>query len=251
MNVPNVITIARILAVPVLIWLIVSGEYLWSFWLFVLAGLSDGVDGFIAKRFDQRTQLGAYLDPLADKLMLVSIYVSLGLLRVLPPWLVILVVARDIMIVGGVVLATLLEQPVKVQPLLLSKLNTGTQIVLAGLVMAVLGFGLAAWTGSGQGPGGDGSPLDAAEDFRGRPHQRHRGGLHIEHERRRIDHAQRQHHAPIEFHPRGERIRFHVLNLRRAKLHFAAIREDYGQRQPRLEPFASDHQTSSVREYFN
>jgi cardiolipin synthase (CMP-forming) len=144
MNVPNVITIARILAVPVLIWLIVSSEYLVAFWLFVLAGISDGVDGYIAKRFDQRTQLGAYLDPLADKLMLVSIYVSLGLLRVLPPWLVILVVTRDVMIVGGVVLATLLEQPVKVQPLLLSKLNTGTQIVVAGLVLAVLGFGLPA-----------------------------------------------------------------------------------------------------------
>src|SRR5687767_5733376 len=144
MNLPNAITIARILAVPVLIWLIVSGEYLPAFWLFVLAGISDGVDGFIAKRFDQRTELGAYLDPIADKLMLVSIYVCLGLLRVLPPWLVILVVTRDIMIVGGVMLATLLEQPVKVKPLLLSKLNTGAQIILAGVVLAVLGFELPA-----------------------------------------------------------------------------------------------------------
>lgn len=144
MNVPNTITIARILAVPVLIWLIVSGEYLLAFWLFVLAGISDGVDGFIAKRFDQRTELGAYLDPIADKLMLVSIYVCLGLLRVLPPWLVILVVTRDIMIIGGFVLAIVLDQPVKVKPLLLSKLNTGAQIILAGLVFAVLGFGLPA-----------------------------------------------------------------------------------------------------------
>jgi cardiolipin synthase (CMP-forming) len=144
MNVPNAITIARILAVPVLIWLIVSGEYLLAFWLFVLAGISDGVDGFIAKRFDQRTELGAYLDPIADKLMLVSIYVSLGLLRVLPPWLVILVVTRDIMIVGGFVLAILLDQPVKVKPLIMSKLNTGAQIILAGLVLAVLGFELPA-----------------------------------------------------------------------------------------------------------
>lgn len=145
MNVPNAITIARILAVPVLIWLIVSGEYLLAFWLFVLAGISDGVDGFIAKRFDQRTELGAYLDPIADKLMLVSIYVSLGLLRVLPPWLVILIVTRDIMIVGGFALATtLLDQPVKVKPLIMSKLNTGAQIILAGLVLAVLGFELPA-----------------------------------------------------------------------------------------------------------
>jgi cardiolipin synthase len=142
MNLPNAITIARILSVPVLIWLIVAGEYLLAFWLFVLAGVSDGVDGYIAKHFNQRTELGAYLDPIADKLMLVSIFVALGLLRVLPPWLVILVVTRDIMIVGGVVLATLLEQPVKMKPLLLSKLNTAAQIILAGLVLAVLGFDL-------------------------------------------------------------------------------------------------------------
>lgn len=142
MNLPNAITIARILAVPVMVWLIVSGEYLMAFWVFVLAGVSDGVDGFIAKRFNQRTELGAYLDPAADKLMLVSIYVSLGLLKVLPPWLVILVVTRDIMIVGGVLLATQLQQPIKVRPLLLSKLNTGAQIALAGLVLAILGFGI-------------------------------------------------------------------------------------------------------------
>jgi cardiolipin synthase len=143
MNLPNAITIARILAVPLMIWLIVSAEYLAAFWVFVLAGISDAVDGFIAKRFNQRTELGAYLDPAADKLMLVSIYVSLGLLRVLPPWLVILVVTRDILIVGGIALATLLEQPVHIRPLLLSKLNTAAQIMLAGLVLAILGFNIA------------------------------------------------------------------------------------------------------------
>jgi cardiolipin synthase len=143
MNLPNAITIARILAVPLMIWLIISGEYLPAFWVFVLAGISDAVDGFIAKRFHQQTELGAYLDPAADKLMLVSIYVSLGLLQVLPPWLVILVVSRDIMIVGGVLLATLLQQPVRVHPLLLSKLNTAAQILLAGLVLAILGFNIA------------------------------------------------------------------------------------------------------------
>ena len=100
-NLPNAITIARILAVPLMIWLIVSGDYLAAFWVFVLAGISDGVDGFIAKRFGLQTELGAYLDPLADKLLLVSIFVSLGMLRVLPAWVVILVVSRDILIVGG------------------------------------------------------------------------------------------------------------------------------------------------------
>jgi cardiolipin synthase (CMP-forming) len=143
MNLPNAITIARILAVPLMIWLIVSGEYMAAFWVFVLAGISDAVDGFIAKRFNQRTELGAYLDPAADKLMLVSIYVCLGLLRVLPPWLVILVVTRDTLIIGAIALATLLDQPVHIRPLLLSKLNTVAQIMLAGLVLAILGFDIA------------------------------------------------------------------------------------------------------------
>lgn len=143
MNLPNAITIARILAVPVTIWLMVSGEYLFAFWTFVAAGASDGLDGFIAKRFNQRTELGAYLDPAADKLMLVSIYVSLGLLRVLPPWLVILVVSRDILIVGGVVLATVIQQPIRVQPSMLSKVNTTAQIMLAAVVLAILGYNMA------------------------------------------------------------------------------------------------------------
>jgi cardiolipin synthase (CMP-forming) len=141
-NLPNAITIARILAVPLMIWLIVSGDYLAAFWIFVLAGISDGVDGFIAKRFGLQTELGAYLDPLADKLLLVSIFVSLGMLRVLPPWVVILVVSRDILIVGGVLLSKMINQPVRVQPMFLSKLNTATQIGLAGIVLAVLGFDL-------------------------------------------------------------------------------------------------------------
>jgi cardiolipin synthase (CMP-forming) len=141
-NIPNTLTLARIVAVPLLVWLIIDHEMLAAFLVFMLAGLSDAADGYLAKRYGWNTELGAYLDPIADKLMLVSIYVSLGLLRVLPPWLVILVATRDIMIVGGVVLAALLQQPVKVKPLLISKLNTAAQIVLAGLVLAVLGFGL-------------------------------------------------------------------------------------------------------------
>jgi cardiolipin synthase len=144
MNLPNAISIARVLAVPLMIWLIISGEFFVAFWVFIVAGISDGVDGFIAKRFNQQTTLGAYLDPAADKLMLVSIYVAFGILQVLPPWLVILVVSRDVLIVGGVLLATLLEQPVKVRPLLLSKMNTAAQIVFAALVLAVKGFGIGA-----------------------------------------------------------------------------------------------------------
>jgi cardiolipin synthase len=111
-----------------------------AFLLFLAAGISDAVDGFLAKRFGMTSEIGAYLDPLADKSLIVSIYVSLGISGAIPRWLVILVVSRDIMIVGAVVLSWLVGNPVAIKPLLVSKLNTVAQIVFAGLVLAALGF---------------------------------------------------------------------------------------------------------------
>ena len=98
------------------------------------------MDGYIARRFNQRTELGAYLDPIADKALLVSIYVSLGLLKFIPAWLVILVVTRDVLIVGAVILSWVLGQPIIVAPSMASKVNTAGQIVLAGVVLGVLGL---------------------------------------------------------------------------------------------------------------
>ena len=143
MNLPNLITLARILAVPILVWAIASGEMRIAFVLFLAAGISDAVDGYLAKRFGMSSELGRYLDPLADKVLIVSIYVALGITEALPRWLVILVVSRDLMIVGAVILSWLVGKPIEVQPLLVSKLNTGAQIILAGVVLAALGFG---WT---------------------------------------------------------------------------------------------------------
>jgi len=142
-SIPNLITLARIVLVPVVVWAILAGEMGLAFILFLAAGVSDGVDGFIAKRFGMTTVLGAYLDPLADKALLVSIYVTLGINSVLPLWLVILVVSRDIMILGGVLLSWLMGHPMKVKPLIVSKLNTLAQIVLASVVLGALGLGLA------------------------------------------------------------------------------------------------------------
>ena len=141
-NAPNAISLARLLSVPVALWLITTGAYGAAFWLFVAAGVSDGVDGYLAKRLGQRTELGRYLDPLADKVLLVSVYVVLGIQDELPSWLVILVVARDMLIVGCSALALMMSQSVKIQPLLISKLNTFTQIVLAALTLAMLGLGI-------------------------------------------------------------------------------------------------------------
>jgi cardiolipin synthase len=139
-NLPNLITLARILSVPLVVWAIASGEMLIAFVLFVAAGVSDAVDGYLAKRFHMATELGAYLDPIADKALLVSIYVALGISNLIPRWLVILVVSRDIMIVGAVMLSWLIGKPVEVKPLLVSKLNTVAQILFAGLVLGSLGL---------------------------------------------------------------------------------------------------------------
>ena len=142
MSIPNLLTILRILLVPVVIWAISQGRMGVALGAFVFAGITDAVDGYIAKRFDQRTELGAYLDPLADKTLIVSIYVSLAIFGFIPPWLVILVVSRDFMIVGGVLLSTFVDKPLAIQPLLVSKANTLAQIVFAALVLASKGLEL-------------------------------------------------------------------------------------------------------------
>src|ERR1051326_6364691 len=141
LHIPNLITLARILSVPMMVWAISAGEMLLALALFGLAGLSDGVDGYLAKRLNMASELGAYLDPIADKALIVSIYVTLGISGAVPRPLVILVVSRDIMIVGAVMLAWLLGKPIAARPLMISKVNTAAQIGFAGLVLGSLGFG--------------------------------------------------------------------------------------------------------------
>ncbi|MCZ8314880.1 CDP-alcohol phosphatidyltransferase family protein [Phreatobacter sp.] len=140
MNIPNLLTLLRILLVPIIVWAIAQRQMEIALAAFVVAGITDAVDGYIAKHFDQQTELGAYLDPLADKALIVSIYVSLAIFGFIPPWVAILVVSRDIMIVGAVVLATLMEKPLTIQPLMVSKANTAAQIIFAALVLAAQGL---------------------------------------------------------------------------------------------------------------
>lgn len=142
MNLPNTLTLLRIILVPVVVWLIGSGRTQVAFWCFLAAGVSDAIDGYLARRLNQRTQLGAYLDPLADKALLVSIYVTLGVIGLMPNWLPILVVARDVMIVGAIILSWVMEHPVTIAPLFISKMNTAAQIALAAAVLAASGFSL-------------------------------------------------------------------------------------------------------------
>ena len=140
MSIPNIITLGRILLVPLIVWAIGAQQMQLAFYMFVIAGVSDAVDGLLAKRFNMASELGAILDPLADKALLVSIYVALGIWGAIPVWLVILVVSRDIMIVGAVIISWLLDKPIPMKPSMVSKLNTVAQVAFAAVVLASLGF---------------------------------------------------------------------------------------------------------------
>ncbi len=141
--VPNIITTGRLIAVPVTVYCVLAGQLNAAFWLFVAAGVSDALDGAIARFFDARTEVGAFLDPLADKALLVSVYISLCNVGLMPLWLVVLVVSRDILIVAWVLLSYTVRQPEAMKPLFISKANTFLQLMLAALVLAVGGLGLA------------------------------------------------------------------------------------------------------------
>ena len=142
-SLPNLITLARLLLAPLAVSMIASQRFVEAFLIFLAAGISDAVDGYIAKRFDLRTELGAYLDPLADKALLVSIYVTLAISGVVPTALAILVVSRDLMILAAVVVSWLLNNPVAIRPVLVSKINTTAQIAFAALVLGAKAYGLS------------------------------------------------------------------------------------------------------------
>jgi cardiolipin synthase len=142
-NLPNIITFARLCAVPVAIWLTLRNQFALTFAIFAAAGVSDAIDGWLARRRGG-TAVGAMLDPLADKALLVSMFVTLAIVRVLPDWLAILAVFRDLVIIGGLLIMWQLAMPVRIRPLLISKLNTALQIVLIGTALFLRGFELGA-----------------------------------------------------------------------------------------------------------
>jgi cardiolipin synthase len=138
-NLPNLITAARLLLIGPLMWLIVTDRVQAAFWVFIVAGVSDAVDGYIAKTFNAKTDLGAILDPLADKMLLDGIYVALALGGNLPLWLALLVVSRDLIIVVGVIMIRKRDPIYRIRPLVIGKLNTFCQIVLAATALAIWG----------------------------------------------------------------------------------------------------------------
>ena len=138
MNFANIITVVRLLFTPIIIWLIFSSYYYLGLIFFVLSGLSDALDGFIAKQFNQKTILGSYLDPVADKTLIVSSILALGYMGAIPSWLIILIVSRDLAILGAVIISWLVERSLKIEPIISSKINTFLQIFYIGLILLSL-----------------------------------------------------------------------------------------------------------------
>lgn len=135
LNIPNAITAIRILLVPALVCLLLRGEFGGAIWLFLAAGMSDALDGFIARRFNLGTRSGAILDPLADKLLVVSTVIVLARLGHLPWWLALTIVARDAVIVVGAVVICIRSGKVEMAPSVPSKLNTVVQLTLIALIL--------------------------------------------------------------------------------------------------------------------
>jgi cardiolipin synthase len=139
---PNLLCLARLASVPVVIWAILERNFGLAFWLFFAAGVSDALDGFIAKRFNAESVFGAFLDPIADKCLLVGVYVAFAARDMLPLWLIMLIVFRDLLIVGGALVVHAVTHRLSMEPLLISKANTLLQIALAAFVLANAAFRL-------------------------------------------------------------------------------------------------------------
>ncbi|MDX1540974.1 MAG: CDP-alcohol phosphatidyltransferase family protein [Geminicoccaceae bacterium] len=164
-NLANTVTLGRLITVVPVVWLIATERLQAAFWLFVAAGVSDAIDGFIAKNFNSRTELGTWLDPLADKILLNGIYLAMAVVGWLPAWLAVMVIGRDVLIITGVVLIQRRDPLFRAEPLMIGKLNTFAQIVLAAVALAHAGglvdlasmipllIGAAALTTIGSGAG--------------------------------------------------------------------------------------------------
>ena len=143
-HLPNLLTTLRVLSAPLTAFLILKGLDRGAFGVFVFAGLSDAADGYLAKRFRLDSRFGAYLDPAADKLLMLACFVTLTVTGTTPLWLTVLVIARDVAIVGGLLLALYMALPIQVTPLLIGKASTAVQVAYVGLILLLLAFDIPA-----------------------------------------------------------------------------------------------------------
>ena len=137
MNLPNILTLIRVLLIPFFVIFIINKNFQWAFFAFAIAGITDGVDGLLARITHQRTELGAYLDPIADKLLLSSAFISLAIIEFLPSWLVVIVITRDVIILVGFLVMWLTNYHPEINPSLLSKMTTAFQIITILLVLMI------------------------------------------------------------------------------------------------------------------
>jgi len=135
MNLPNILTLTRVLMIPLFVIFIMDKHYGYALITFVIAGITDGIDGLIARITHQRTELGAYLDPIADKLLLFSAFITLAIVEIIPSWLVVIVITRDVIILVGFLVMLLIGYHPKISPRLLSKVTTAFQIITIALVL--------------------------------------------------------------------------------------------------------------------
>jgi len=147
MNIPNLLTILRILLVPLIVILLMDGAYAMALAVFVIAGVTDGLDGFLARVLKQKTLLGAYLDPLADKALIASSFITLSILGFIPGWITVIVIARDLVILLGISLLTLLSVSFQIRPAAVSKVTTALQLLTVFFVLVSINLpgNLSSW----------------------------------------------------------------------------------------------------------
>jgi cardiolipin synthase (CMP-forming) len=146
MNIPNLITLLRIILVPVIVILLIQGSFFKALIVFIFAGLSDALDGFLARVLKQQTVLGAYLDPIADKALLASSFVTLSVLHIIPSWLAVIVISRDFIILLGISVLSIMSINVEIRPALVSKVTTALQLTT---VLVALSFRCLPWAVNG------------------------------------------------------------------------------------------------------
>jgi cardiolipin synthase (CMP-forming) len=135
MNLPNLLTLTRVLMIPFFVIFIINKRFEWALVTFVIAGITDGIDGLLARITHQRTELGAYLDPIADKLLLFAAFITLAIVEIIPSWLVVIIITRDVIILVGFLVMILTSYHPKINPSLLSKITTTFQIITIVLVL--------------------------------------------------------------------------------------------------------------------
>ena len=134
-NLPNLLTFIRILLVPLLVIMLIDYRFFEALLIFSVAGITDGMDGLLARLLKQKTRLGAILDPVADKLLLNTSYIMLGIIGIIPEWLAVIVISRDVIIIFGVLILYIFDKGVEIKPSILSKITTLFQLGTVFLVL--------------------------------------------------------------------------------------------------------------------